>query len=41
MRLEVYLKGKLVEVWTGEPSSYKTYTNGAFKRTYTGTATFC
>jgi hypothetical protein len=41
VRLEVFYKGSLVEVWTGKPSKYKTYTNGAYFPTYTGTAAWC
>jgi hypothetical protein len=41
VRLEVFSKRKLVEVWTGKPSEYKIFTNGAYFPTYTGTGPWC
>lgn len=41
VRLEVYRKGLLRDVWTGVPSRYATYTNGAFSRTFSGMNSFC
>jgi|SoiMethySBSTD1v2_1073268.scaffolds.fasta_scaffold40359_5 hypothetical protein len=41
VELDVYSRGKLAEVWTGRPSRYKQFTNGAFFPTYTGTGPWC
>jgi len=41
VELDVFSKGRLVEVWTGKPSSYEQFTNGAFFPTYTGTGPWC
>jgi hypothetical protein len=41
IQLEVRYRGSLIQIWTGIPSGYDTYTNGAFFPTFTGRASSC
>jgi len=41
VRIEVFHRGSLVDVRTGKPHIYKTWTNGAFFDTYAGMRPWC
>lgn len=41
VQLEVRYRGSLIEIYTGIPSAYDTYTNGGYFHTYTGRASVC
>lgn len=41
VQLDVRSHGRLIQIWTGIPSAYDTYTNGAFFPTYTGRNAWC
>jgi hypothetical protein len=41
VQLDVRRRGSLIQIWTGVPSAYDTYTNGAFFPTCTGRASWC